>query len=343
MASEDMTERPRGRLRALWQFFSRPSSKFAVGTLTILGIIVGVLGWGAFNWSLELTNTEAFCISCHEMRNFVYREYKETIHYRNRTGVTATCPDCHVPKEWIYKVRRKVFAVNELYHKAMGSVDTAKKFDDKRLELATTVWDSMKATNSRECRNCHTLQSMERAKQGALSQQRHERAETEGKTCINCHKGIAHQIQNKTCLGCHGDILDVETRSKKVANLHLRHLISKKVEYKGENRDCLTCHEMVNPAGKAAQKLPAKEGWFDQGGVYHPNTLLPPEGVWKRLIVRPENVTNDTTIAETLRQSDPHTFKPTLKRFVCAQCHGPDSKLKTFYGARDAVPGTGAK
>ncbi len=45
---------------------------------------------------MEATNTTEFCIGCHEMENNVYQEYKPTIHFNNRTGVRAGCPDCHV-------------------------------------------------------------------------------------------------------------------------------------------------------------------------------------------------------------------------------------------------------
>ena len=74
------------------------------------------------NWAREVTNTEEFCISCHEMKDYVYQEYKDTIHYNNRTGVRATCPDCHVPKEWSYIMVRKIRASNELWHKALGRI-----------------------------------------------------------------------------------------------------------------------------------------------------------------------------------------------------------------------------
>ncbi|MEW8209599.1 MAG: NapC/NirT family cytochrome c, partial [Candidatus Thiodiazotropha taylori] len=68
-----------------------------------VGIIAGILLWGGFNTAMEMTNTEEFCISCHEMENTVYQELQETVHFTNRTGVRATCPDCHVPKEWVHK------------------------------------------------------------------------------------------------------------------------------------------------------------------------------------------------------------------------------------------------
>src|SRR5438093_8182619 len=102
-----------------WQRLWRPSHKWYLLWLpagALVMFIVGIIFWGGFNTVLEATNTEAFCISCHEMRDFVYAEYKETIHYTNRTGVRATCPDCHVPHAWPYKIARKIRASNELLH-----------------------------------------------------------------------------------------------------------------------------------------------------------------------------------------------------------------------------------
>jgi cytochrome c-type protein NapC len=156
--------------------------------------LVGILFWGAFNWTLELTNTEVFCISCHEMRENVYREYTGTIHYTNPTGVRATCPDCHVPREWVHKVVRKVQATNELYHWLRGSIDTREKFLAKRLELARHVWRSMGETDSRECRNCHDIASMALENQSRMAARMHALAVDWDRTCIDCHKGIAHTL-----------------------------------------------------------------------------------------------------------------------------------------------------
>ncbi len=170
--------------------------KIAGASLGVLFVafVVGILFWGGFNWAMEATNTEEFCISCHEMRDNVYAEYVGTIHYSNRTGIRATCPDCHVPKEWLYKVKRKIQATNELYHKALGTIDTREKFEAKRLQLAENVWLAMKETDSRECRNCHDYDSMDFIAQGRRGQAEHEEGFSKGMTCIDCHKGIAHQL-----------------------------------------------------------------------------------------------------------------------------------------------------
>jgi len=185
----------KGLIARTWAFISRPSARFALGTLVVAGGIAGILFWGAFNWAMEASNTESFCVSCHEMRNTVYKELQETIHFTNRTSIRATCSDCHVPKEWHYKVLRKIQAsLNELPKKVMGTIDTPEKFEAHRLALANHVWATMKATDSRECRNCHTMASMDIAKQSRPAQRMHRTAIEKGQTCIECHQGIAHKL-----------------------------------------------------------------------------------------------------------------------------------------------------
>ncbi|MCL2656503.1 MAG: NapC/NirT family cytochrome c [Betaproteobacteria bacterium] len=176
----------------LWRRLRRPSAKYSLLTLLVIGFIGGIVFWGGFNTALEATNTEEFCISCHEMRDNTYAEYKETIHYKNRTGVRAVCANCHVPKEWGPKMLRKIQASKEVWGKLTGSIDTPEKFEAKRLELAQHEWARMKANNSLECRNCHSLQSMDAEKQKPRARKSHEMAVRDGETCIDCHKGIAH-------------------------------------------------------------------------------------------------------------------------------------------------------
>ena len=175
-------------------FLTKPSGRYSLGLLLGVGVIAGILFWGGFNWAMELSNTETFCISCHEMKKNVYEEYRDTIHYSNRTGVRATCPDCHVPKQWIHKLFRKIRATNELYHHFAGTLSTPEKFDAKRLELARHVWKGMKETDSRECRNCHDIESMDFSAQQGRARRKHSKVVERGETCIDCHKGIAHKL-----------------------------------------------------------------------------------------------------------------------------------------------------
>ena len=151
--------------------------------------------WGGFNTALELTNTEKFCTGCHEMRDNVFAELKSTIHFSNRSGVRATCPDCHVPHNWTDKIARKMQASKEVWGHLFGTIDTREKFLDHRLELALHEWARFKANDSLECRNCHSAESMDITKQSPRASIAHQRFLFTGeKTCIDCHKGIAHRL-----------------------------------------------------------------------------------------------------------------------------------------------------
>lgn len=180
---------------------SKPIKLGWLGSITILGatafFIVGIIFWGGFNTAMEATNSLEFCISCHEMEETVYKEYTQTVHYANRTGVRAICSDCHVPKDWVHKIVRKVQASGEIYHKLMGTIDTPEKFEERRLHLANRVWATMKSTDSRECRNCHSWEAMSSDAQKSTTKRRHRKALKNGETCIDCHKGIAHKDISK--------------------------------------------------------------------------------------------------------------------------------------------------
>jgi cytochrome c-type protein NapC len=180
-----------------WRTLSSPSRYLSLGFLTLGGFAAGVIFWGGFNTALEATNQEKFCISCHEMNTNVFEELKQTIHFTNRSGVRATCPDCHVPHEWTDKIARKMQASKEVWGKIFGTINTRDKFVAMRRELAEHEWARLKANNSLECRNCHSAESMDITRQGARAARVHEAYLFTGqRTCIDCHKGIAHQLPN---------------------------------------------------------------------------------------------------------------------------------------------------
>jgi cytochrome c-type protein NapC len=161
----------------------------ALVAMVFAGVVLVVGGAAGLAW----TSTEKFCIGCHEMRNNVYAEYKDSIHDKNRSGVRAICPDCHVPREPVPLILRKMRATFELWGHLTGVVDTKEKFEAHRSMLAQRVWKRMKQTDSLECRNCHKADSMSSDLQSEKAQARHAKARAEGTTCIECHFGIAHK------------------------------------------------------------------------------------------------------------------------------------------------------
>lgn len=194
--SDRITSEPRrGLIRRLWTFIWSPAAAISLGVLLLAGFLLGILFWGGFHTALEMTNSEKFCTSCHEMKDNVFAEYQGSVHQNNASGVRATCPDCHVPKEWGPKIIRKIQASKELYgHFITGSIWTREKFVDRRVELAKHEWERMKKTDSRECRNCHNFTYMDFTLQENRAAENHQKALDEGMTCIDCHQGIAHSL-----------------------------------------------------------------------------------------------------------------------------------------------------
>lgn len=181
-------------IKNIWNWFWSPTGKFAWGSIILTGFFGGIIFWGGMHTAIEATNSIEFCVSCHEMEQLVYPEYQESIHYRNASGVRAICSDCHVPHEWQPMIVRKFQATGEIWAKLIGRVDTPEKFEEHRWELANRVWATMERTDSRECRNCHSYDAMNFDLQGRRAREKMQEGHEQGKTCIECHRGIAHKL-----------------------------------------------------------------------------------------------------------------------------------------------------
>ena len=174
------------------------ASSRAKTLVAALIIFVAGIGFAAlFNTGVTYTNEMEFCTSCHSMQVNL-EEYKQTIHYKNPSGVQATCSDCHVPKEFLPKMVAKIMAAKDVYHEIMGTIDTPEKYEAHRWGMASAVWAKMKSSNSRECLSCHRLENMDLAAQATRSaRSKHGNALDDGKTCIDCHKGVAHELPDE--------------------------------------------------------------------------------------------------------------------------------------------------
>jgi len=146
-------------MKKLWHFLRTPSRRWSVLALVLAGVGVTLAGSVGLHYGFEKTSTLEFCISCHTMKDTVYPEYKESVHFKNASGVQAICTDCHQPKDFVGKVARKMEAANDLYQQYIGhSIDTQEKFDAAALAMKDAAAKNM--------------------------------------NCIECHKGIAHELPN---------------------------------------------------------------------------------------------------------------------------------------------------
>lgn len=183
-----------GKIKRLWKWLWTPSKTMAIGTLLVVGFLVG----GGFVFTshktLEWTNSEAFCTSCHTMQ-YNQMEYTGTIHDVSKTGMRATCSQCHVPESGMALIVRKMQAANDVYQHFIGkTIDTPEKFEERRGLLAMREWTRMKKSDSLGCRNCHTEMNMDLTAQNKRAVTGHRLAQDTNQTCIDCHKGIAHEL-----------------------------------------------------------------------------------------------------------------------------------------------------
>jgi cytochrome c-type protein NapC len=173
-----------------------PSATHSILALVIVGAVLGLFGILIFDFSLHATSTEKFCISCHEMETEAYAQLQKTSHYNNASGVRPTCSDCHLPKEFVPKMIRKVEAAREVWGTIIGKIDTPEKYAAHAPAMKAREIARLKANNSQECRNCHEVDRMLMAVQSAKAQEYHLAMRKNGKTCIDCHAGIAHPVNS---------------------------------------------------------------------------------------------------------------------------------------------------
>ncbi len=189
----DVNARSRGPAGRAWAWLTTPSARWSVLALVVVGVIVGAGGVIATQVMVAATGTNEFCGSaCHSM-TWVAQEYKQSVHFANRTGVQAGCHDCHIPHQYPQLLWYKAKAgIHDAIEEARGTISTEDKFKKERLRLAKMVWTEFRETNSANCQHCHVFTPEIVAKQKDFVQPMHKMVLTKESTCIDCHKGVAH-------------------------------------------------------------------------------------------------------------------------------------------------------
>lgn len=183
-----------GLLKRLWRALRSPSASWSVLALLVVGVLVGVAGVVSTQVMVTATGTDAFCGgACHSMQ-WVAVEHKKSTHGVNKVGVGAGCADCHIPHAYPQKLWYKAVAgVKDAYHEAKGTISTEEKFKAHRLTMAKAVWAEYRGNDSANCQTCHRLTPEVLALQKGGARKEHEGRFAEKKTCIDCHKGVAHE------------------------------------------------------------------------------------------------------------------------------------------------------
>jgi len=180
------------KLKNWFRRLRQPSARYSVLSLVAIGLVLGVGGLMAFDYTMHATSTEKFCTSCHAMAENPYAQLQRTTHYTNPSGVKATCSDCHVPKEFVPKMIRKIQASREVWGSIRGIIDTPEKYAAHAPAMKAREIARLKSNDSQECRNCHDQARMLFPVQSAKAQEFHKNLESGAKTCIDCHTGVGH-------------------------------------------------------------------------------------------------------------------------------------------------------
>ncbi len=182
-----------GLLTRGWRWLRSPSARWSVLALVALGFVIGAIAIIGTQVMVHVTGTDEFCGgACHSMQ-WVAAEHRQSIHGTNRTGVGATCHDCHIPREYPELLWYKAVAgTKDVIGEIRGIISTEEKFNKERMHMAGEVWAEYKANDSRACRGCHQFSKEVLAKQQEMVRPIHAPV-LEGKaTCIDCHKGVGH-------------------------------------------------------------------------------------------------------------------------------------------------------
>ena len=179
----------RGFWARWWRTLRSPSARYSVLALLASGFVVGFAALAGFDFALHATSTNEFCSTCHA--DNATKEWRESMHYGNRAGFIAGCSDCHVPREFVPKMVRKIKAAREVWGHLAGVIDTPEKYEAHRAAMAESEWARLKANGAQECRNCHHADSMSDAEKPFVRDM-HKSALASGQICIDCHKGVAH-------------------------------------------------------------------------------------------------------------------------------------------------------
>ena len=158
----------------------------------LLVFLAGILAAVILNVGLDYSSSTEFCISCHSM-GYSYDSYRQSSHYRNASGIVASCEDCHVPRELFPKLAVKIRSMRDVYHELADPIKTAEQYQARREQMDKRVWEHMRETTSRECIGCHDFEHMQTQLQSEEAREEHAMIPDSDMQCIDCHIGVGHK------------------------------------------------------------------------------------------------------------------------------------------------------
>jgi len=118
---------------------------------------------------------------------FPYAEFKDSTHYKSRSGVSPLCVNCHIDPDSGLLGKLKQVRKDK---RAGSSVSSEDEWSEIRPRLAKVVRDKLLKNDSATCRSCHVRIAI--VSESATIMRAHKKMETQNKTCIDCHYNLVH-------------------------------------------------------------------------------------------------------------------------------------------------------
>lgn len=166
----------------------------------VLGVAIGIAIAATTTWVVNATSSVDFCsTSCHSM-NWAATSYEHGPHFKNPSGVRASCVDCHIPYEsrpatpiqYVFGTlwTKGIDTATDTIAEVRGTIADQAKWDRERPRLEKNVKEWFKATNFETCKGCHKFDAFKEtspahgAHAGLVKQDKID--------CLACHGGVAH-------------------------------------------------------------------------------------------------------------------------------------------------------
>lgn len=186
-----------------WRNLLKPSVKYSILSLLAVGVVVGAAGYFTVQNVLHATSTNAFCMTCHAQHS-LEDEVLMSSHGNNSAGIVAQCQDCHLPPgQFQYLIKKIIVSKDIIGYLTIDGFETQEWLEENRKEQAELARDYLRSIDSAPCQTCHNRIYDENPPENMkkIAKRMHamnfKKPEDKRKTCIDCHKGVAHPYPKK--------------------------------------------------------------------------------------------------------------------------------------------------
>src|SRR3972149_2541165 len=186
-------EKQPGRLTRLQEWWYREFRRMIGAWVFVVVLLsLGAVSVASIDFTDYIFSHNTFCGNvCHVMESTVYRELQESSHWNTRTGVRATCADCHVDGRLTLAMIDHFLGTGELFVNLTNDFSKPGSFEKFRPGAADRERFKFIENDGARCRSCHVMEAIKPER--VRGQNQHKEAVEKGITCILCHYNLVHK------------------------------------------------------------------------------------------------------------------------------------------------------